>query len=350
MSPLTLSPAAPRRLVMRSLPRVGVLGASRIVPKALLTSASGLVDVCAVAARDAERARAYADTHGIEEAYGSYEALLERPDIDAVYVALPAAAHAEWTLAALAAKKHVLCEKPFGLALSEAEAAVDRARVEGVLLMEAHHWRYHPLVQPFREAIRALGAVLEVRTVFDAPVRSGNIRLDPTLGAGVLLDFGCYNVQWLALASGDAEPEVIEASAVEGEAGVDLHFQATLRSRGGARLTLSCDMRPEVTFVAFIEVLGERGKVTFENPLNGDDARVTVEQDGVPVVRYEAGGPSTYRCQLEAFVAALKDGTEPATSGPSIIHTQATLDRLYHAAGLAPRATLARNGAPRTLS
>lgn len=327
---------------MRSLPRVGVLGASRIVPKALLAPAVGLVDVCAVAARDADRARAYADTHGIAEAYGSYEALLERPDIDAVYVALPAAAHAEWTLAALSAKKHVLCEKPFGLAVGEAEACVARARAEGLLLMEAHHWRYHPLAQPFREALLALGPILEARTVFDAPIRSGNIRLDPALGAGVLLDFGCYNVQWLALASGDEQPEVVEALAVEGEAGVDLCFRATLRSASGAHLTLSCDMRPEVTFVAFIEVLGERGKVTFENPLNGEDARVIVEQDGVPQVRYDAGGPSTYRCQLEAFALALKDGTEPATCGASIINTQATLDRLYRAAGLAPRAQLAQ--------
>src|SRR6186713_2648357 len=139
MSSVAAVPDPKRRLVTRALPRVGVLGASRIVPKALLTPGVGLIALCAVAARDPERARSYAHTHRIAESYGSYEALLERPDIAAVYVALPAAAHAEWSLAALSAGKHVLCEKPFGLSLAEADACVARARAEGLLLMEAHH-------------------------------------------------------------------------------------------------------------------------------------------------------------------------------------------------------------------
>lgn len=342
MSSVATVSTAPRRLVSRALPRVGVLGASRIVPKALLTPGVGLVDVCAVAARDPERALKYAQTHGIAESYGSYEALLERPDIDAVYVALPAAAHAEWSLAALSAGKHVLCEKPFGLSSAEADACVARARAEGLLLMEAHHWRYHPLVSPFCEAVAGLGSIVEARAVFDAAIGAGNIRLDAALGAGVLLDFGCYTIQWLALASGDPEPQVLEASAVEGDAGVDVAFRATLRSAAGARLSLSCDMRPGVTFLAFVEVLGERGKVTFENPLNGEDARVIVEQDGVPTVRYEAPGPTTYRRQLEVFSAALKEGTDPETTGLSIVQTQTMLDRLYLKAGLPARDELAR--------
>jgi len=342
--------APPRQLVSRAQPRLGVLGAARIVPKALLVpnllEPGKVVDVCAVAARDLGRARTFASEHGIPDAHGSYEELLARADIDAVYVALPAALHAEWTLAALAAGKHVLCEKPFGLSAQEAETAVARAAAQGLLLMEAHHWRYHPLAQAFCDALVEVGPVKEARAVFDAPIRGANIRFDPRLGAGVLLDFGCYTVQWLALATGDDAPEILAASADQGDPGVDLTFRATLRSKAGARLSLSCDMQPSATFVAFVDVVGERGRVRFENPLNGDDARLIIETSGRPTARIEASGPSTYRRQLETFAAALAQGSEPLTSGPSIIATQRMLDRLYRAAGLPGRDELGRAVSP----
>jgi len=322
--------------------RIGVLGAARIVPKALLTPALGLADVCAVAARDLGRARAFAEEHGIASAHGSYEELLARPDLDAVYVALPASLHAEWTLAALAAGKHVLCEKPFGLEVREAQECVEMARNRGLLLMEAHHWRYHPLVDAFALALRQVGPITSARTVFDAPIKPGNIRLDPRLGAGVLLDFGCYAVQWLSLACGQGELEVLEASAEQADPGVDVRFVASLRSGSGARLELSCDMRPDVSFVAFLEASGEHGRVRWENPLNGEDSRLFVEQPGKDTTRLEARGPTTYRLQLERFVAALAGGPRPETSGASIVATQAMLDRLYRAAGLPGRADLAR--------
>jgi len=331
-----------RRRVVRSAVRIGVLGAARIVPKALLLPAQGLADVVAVAARDVERARVFASAHGIPDAHGTYEELLARPDLDAVYVALPAAHHARWTLAALEAGKHVLCEKPFGLALAEASACVERAAEAGLLLMEAHHWRYHPLLGAFTRALVDLGPLTEVRALFDAPIRSGNIRLDPALGAGVLLDFGCYLVQWLMLAGADDEPTIVHASAVEGDTGIDLAFRAVLHARSGAKLSLSCDMRPEVTFTAFVEAVGEGGEVRFENPLNGHDARLLIRR-GTQTERIEADGPTTYRRQLEAFVQALQAGTDPPTSGASIVRTQALLDDLYRAAGLPARALLARS-------
>ena len=335
--------AKERRRVSATLPRVGVLGAARIVPKALLAAAPGLIDVRAVAAREPERARAFADAQGIVDSHGSYQELLARSDIDAVYIALPAALHAAWTLAALRAGKHVLCEKPFGLAEAEARSAVAYASDQGLLLMEAHHWRYHPLAEAFQLAARGVGPVERISAVFDAPIRAGNIRLDAGLGAGVLLDFGCYLVQWLALASGDEEPEVLEASAVEGDPGVDLAFRARLRGASGAAMSLACDMRPEVTFLAYVEVASERGQVRFENPLNGLDARLIVDRPSEAQVLTEAAGPTTFRRQLEAFVAALHGGPEPPTSGAAIVRTQALLDRLYQAAGLPTRDVLARS-------
>lgn len=342
--PLSIPAPRIRRLVERARPRLGVLGAARIVPKALLTPAPGVVDVCAVAARDLGRARAFASEHGLASAHGSYDELLARPDIDAVYVALPASLHAEWTLRALDAGKHVLCEKPFGLSVAEARACTERAQGHGLLLMEAHHWRYHPLAPAFRAALAEVGPISEARAVFDAPISGGNIRLDPRLGAGVLLDFGCYAVQWLAFASGDDAPTILEAHAVEGEPGVDVYFRATLRSELGVELSLSCDMRPGTTFVAYVEAVGPGGKVVFENPLNGEDSRVLVERSGRGTERIEATGPSTYRGQLEAFVRALRDGSDPETSGASIVRTQDMLDRLCKAAGLPPRDAFARDG------
>jgi predicted dehydrogenase len=331
-----------RRRVLRAVPRIGVLGAARIVPKALLVPAQGLADVVAVAARDAERARVFADTHDIPDAHGTYEELLERSDLDAVYIALPAAHHARWTLAALGAGKNVLCEKPFGLAALEAATCVARATEAGLLLMEAHHWRYHPLIDAFSRALVEVGPLSEVRALFDAPIRAGNIRLDPALGAGVLLDFGCYLLQWLMLAAADDEPTIAQASAIQGDAGIDMAFSAVLRAHGGARLWLSCDMRPDVTFTAFVEAIGERGQVRFENPLNGEDARLIIQR-GAQSERIEAAGPTTYRRQVEAFVHALHAGTDPPTSGASIVRTQSLLDELYQAAGLPARAVLARS-------
>jgi predicted dehydrogenase len=332
----------PRQLVGVGRPRVGIVGAARIVPKALLAAAPGLIDVCAVAARDPARARAFADLHGIPDSHGSYEEMLLRRDLDAVYIALPASHHSRWTLAALAAEKHVLCEKPFGLGAAEARACVASAVDHGRLLMEAHHWRYHPLVDAFCAAAREVGPITAVNAVFDAPIRAGNIRLDVGLGAGVLLDFGCYLVQWLALAADDDDPEVLEAHAEEDEPGVDVAFRAKLRSKSGADLTLSCDMRPHVPFVAFVEIVGKGGKVRFENPLNGQEARLVVQQsEQLPQIT-EALGPTTFRRQLEAFVAALHGGHDTLTSGAAIVQTQVTLDRLYRAAGLPSRLDLAR--------
>lgn len=333
-------PSRPAFRTVAQRPRFGIVGAARIVKKAFLTPASGLVDVACVAARDAERAAAFAAEHGIASAFGSYEELLARPDLDAVYIALPAALHAHWTERALEAGKHVLCEKPFSVSEALARKAVERAQRAGLLLMEAQHWRYHPLVPAFEQALSNLGPLTRIVAHFDAPVRGANIRFDPALGAGVLLDFGCYLVQWLMLASGDSAPEVVAARAIEGPPNVDVAFSAELRSKQGAELHLACDMRPEVTFQAWIEVEGARGTARFDNPLNGEDGSVSYRLHSGASGSAPAPGPTTFRRQLEAFVTALQSGVPPATSGDSIVSTQATLDALIRAAGLPAWATL----------
>src|SRR5262245_55899785 len=149
--------------------RIGILGAARIAPRALVEPARACprVEVVSVAARDPERARAFADEHGLSRAEPSYEALVASPDLDAIYVALPNGAHAPWSIRALAAGKHVLCEKPIASNGDEADEMVRAADEHGRVLMEAFHYRYHPLAQRVVEVARSgeLGALRHVSAV-----------------------------------------------------------------------------------------------------------------------------------------------------------------------------------------
>lgn len=325
----------------RSPPRIGILGAARIAPKALLAATSGLAEVVCVAARAPERAEAFAAAHGLPAHERSYEKLLERSDVDVVYIALPAALHAPWVERSLRAGKHVMCEKPFGLSVVEARNCVHLAQQQERLLMEAHHSCYHPLVAAFRKGIERVGRIERVHAFFHGPIQEGDIRLNPRLGAGVLLDFGCYLIQWQRLTTGDGAPVIEKAAAVQSPPGIDVSVTAILRTNQGVRVELECDMRPEVAFRAFIEVDGEHGRLRWENPLNGEDSRLLLELDGGSAQTTESVGPSTYRAQLQALVTALETGRLPLTSGANIIETQAQLDALVAASGLPERAVLA---------
>src|SRR5690606_24531118 len=135
----------------------------------------------------------------IPRAYGSYQELIDDPGLDAIYVALPCSEHVPWTLKALRAGKHVLCEKPFALHLDEATQAVELAGECGKILMEAHHWRYHPLVPLAETAFQELGQLKSIRAEFTGALNNpSDIRMNPLLGPGVLMDFGCYLVQWVS--------------------------------------------------------------------------------------------------------------------------------------------------------
>lgn len=322
------------------MPRVGLLGAAKIAPKALVAPAPGLIVLQAVAARSPERARDFAGAHGFLRHAASYADLIESDDIDVVYIALPAALHAGWVEAALRSGKHVLVEKPFGLSATEARLLVALARTRGLLLMEAHHWRYHPLVTTFADELSRLGEVSHVEMVFNGAIAPGDIRLEPALGAGVLLDFGCYLIQWQAFVTGDASPEIIRAVAVTAAAGVDVAVEAELRAQTGTRVGFSCDMRPHVTFRAAVTVTGSRGVLHFENPLVTEGSFLDVRTDAGSA-RYEGKGVSTYRNQLEVLVDALRTGSAPPTSGENIIQTQCLLDALVAASGLPARSQLA---------
>lgn len=336
------------------MPRVGVLGASRVVLLALDKEAAGVMDVCALGARDLSRARAFAEKVQIPRAYGSYEELIADPDVDIVYNALPASGHAHWSARALRAGKHVLCEKPFGLHVDEAKELVALAEQERRLLMEAHHWRFHPLVAQAEAELSKWGQ-------FDGPVsvdaqffgglnNPGDIRLDPLLGPGVLMDFGCYTIKWCcwivgALLGEDSAraPSIKRSEVIEGEPGIDLRAEVQMefvtRRKRDVAARFTCDMRDGTPFRAFVRLTAGEKVLHFENPLNLSGAYVLVNESGKEE-RFEPRGHTTYGGQLRAFVRALRTGEAPPNTGNEIIETQALLDQCYRKAGVISRRDL----------
>ena len=316
---------------------IGVLGAAGIAPAAILRPALRRGDdvrVTAVASR--RGARGYADEHGIEKAYDSYEALLGDPDIDLVYNALPPAFHARWTIAALEAGKHVLCEKPFTMNAAEAEEVVAAAERTGRRVVEAFHDHYHPLhawVASFL-ADGGVGTVRAVRAVFDGsnPFDPASIRHDPAVGGGALMDLGCYPVHWIRSLFG--EPEVLQAAAQLNPLGADLTIEAHLTLPTGADATVSASMIEGVPLRSDLEVLGDRGLLLVRNlvfPSRGHS--ITVEVDGLPS-SCTVAGRETYDHQLDAVLAALESGEPLPTEGADSVANMRTIDAIYAAAGL----------------
>src|SRR5947209_15401088 len=217
--------------------RIGCLGAARIAPAALIKPARGNeeVEATGVAARDKERAAAFAAKHGIPTAHGSYEALLADPDVDAVYNPLPNGLYALWTIRALEAGKHVLCEKPFMANTAEAERVAAAAEGTGLVVTEAFHWRYHPLARRMLEVVQGgeLGAVKHIETWMCFPLfKRGDIRWQLDLAGGALMDAGCYAVHMLRTLAG-AEPEVVAAQAKVRAPGVDRVMRADVAFADG---------------------------------------------------------------------------------------------------------------------
>ena len=318
--------------------RIGILGAAGIAPQAVIHPARRRSDlaVTAVASRSAERARQYAATHGIADAYGSYAELVARPDVDVVYVALPPSEHVEWSIAAVEAGKDVLCEKPIAMNAGEAAQLAEVAARTGRHVIEAFHDHYHPLTA-FLGALRGsdrLGAITSIDTSFDAdnPYFPGSIRHVPALGGGALMDLGCYPVHWIR-AFLQAEPVVESASYVPGPAAADESITARLRS-GDTAVTLGASMAAGVPFAAPFRAVGERGSVEVDNlvlPHRGHSVRVVV--DGVAST-HTVGGGETYDYQLDALVAAVTSGATAATEGHDYLANMRLIDAIYGAAGV----------------
>jgi predicted dehydrogenase len=321
--------------------RIGVLGAARIAPAAIIGPAKRApgVEVVAIAARDRDRAQAFATKHAIARVLGSYEELVNDPDIDAVYNPLPNGLHGRWTMAALAAGKHVLCEKPFTANADEARTVVGAHEGTGVVLMEAFHYRYHPLFARVRDLIDtgAVGTVRHVEAALCFPLPSKkDIRWDPTLAGGATMDAGCYPIHMVRHLAG-SEPNVTAARARLRSPGIDRFLQAEFAFADGVTGRITCSMLSAQILRIGLRVRGDAGEIRVLNPLAPDRFhRLTVKDASGRHVEHSSRR-ATYDFQLDAFTRAVERGDSVITGPDDAIANMVAIDAVYRAAGLEPR-------------
>ena len=323
--------------------RIGLVGAARIAPPAVVEPARTVdrVEVTAVAARDPRRAADFASEHGIPHVVDTYDDLVVSDLVDAIYIGLPPSGHAPWTVAALEAGKHVLCEKPFSCTLAEAVDMVEAAQRTGLVLCEAFHWRYHPLADRLRDLLDQ-GVVGEVRSIdatFDAPIPDLNdLRHDPALGGGAMMDLGCYPLQWARFVA-QGEPEVERVEVVEGQPGIDESMDVRLRFPNDTTARVTTSMAPDVAVRATLTIAGTDGTISVVNPLAPHRGNsIVVDRTGTRTDE-TVDGDTTYVHQLRAFVAAVLDGDPLPTGGDDAVATMRVIEACYAAAGLPPRGT-----------
>ncbi|MEO8602154.1 MAG: Gfo/Idh/MocA family oxidoreductase [bacterium] len=323
--------------------RIGILGAARIAPMALIKPARKVPEaaIVAVAARDASRARAFATKHGIGRVHESYAAMLADAEIDAVYNPLPNGLHAEWTIRALEAGKHVLCEKPLASNAAEAERMAEAATRSGRRLIEAFHWRYHPLAARMKAVIDSgvLGTVRHVEATMCIPLPiPGDIRYRYDLAGGATMDVGCYTISVVRFLAG-AEPEVVRAEARLSSPNVDRWMTADLRFANGCSGRITCSLFSATLIKLQAIVRGERGEMRVFNPFAPHFHHRLSVRTPSGTTREHVPGDSTYTHQLRAFVDAVRNGT-PAPTDPDFgIANMRVVDAVYERAGLPKRGT-----------
>jgi predicted dehydrogenase len=329
----------------KNIVRFGILGAARIAPAALIRPAARNQEVVveAVTARDRERASAYAKRHGIPRVADNYEAIVSDPEIDAVYIPLPNNLHGKWTLAALEAGKHVLCEKPFTANAEEAqtvaEAAQSALEESGLVVAEAFHYRYHPLAHRMLEVVRsgALGQLRKIEAWLCAPiVKKTDIRYQLALAGGAMMDMGCYVVNMARMLSGE-EPEVRSATAKQQSSEVDRAMSAVLEFPGGHTADVHCSMWSSSLLHVSARVTGDSGEMRVFNPL---------APQSVSWLRVRSGGGrhieipdrrATYAYQLDAFCDAVLRGRPVLTTPSDAVANMRVIDGIYRAAEMRPR-------------
>jgi D-xylose 1-dehydrogenase (NADP+, D-xylono-1,5-lactone-forming) len=311
--------------------RWGFISTARINRRLLAAaSKSDAAEVITVASRDGERAEAYAAEHGIERAYGSYEALLEDPEIEAVYISLPNSLHVEWSIHALEAGKHVLCEKPLTRSAAEAEKAFAAAEQAGRILMEAFMWRHSPQTAKLVQLVEGgvIGQLRLVRATFSFPVEGRrNIRLDPKLDGGALMDVGSYGVSAARLLGG--EPERAYGEQVIGDTGVDILFTGVLRFPRG--LIAQFDAGMELPRRDGLEAVGTEGSLVIPDPWLATRLVLHLRRGES---REEIALPPAdpYRLELENMSAAVRGTAEPLLGRNDAMGQARTLEALSRSA------------------
>jgi predicted dehydrogenase len=323
--------------------RFGVLGCAAIAVQKVIPAIrrSERGEVVALASRDADRAAAAAAELGIERHHGSYDDLLADDDVDAVYIPLPNHLHAEWTLRAAAAGKHVLCEKPLALDTAEATGMIDACRQAGVTLMEAFMYRLHPLWSRVHELVTggSIGELQAIQAFFSyRNVDPTNIRNIPAYGGGALMDIGCYPINVARWMFGAEPTGVVGAVRIDPAFGTDVLSSAVLDFDGRhASFTCSTQIEPDQR----VHLVGTEGRLLVEIPFNIPPDRPT------HIVRAEGGDPPVapglevitiaaadpYAVQADAFAAAILDGAPVPIPSEDAIGNLAVIERILQSAG-----------------
>ncbi len=327
--------------------RIGILGASRIVPEAILHPAAmrGDCEIVALGCSDPQRGGEFAARHAIASVYTDYQELIRRGDIDLVYNALPPSRHADLSIAALAAGKAVLCEKPFAMNADEAAQMVTAANQANSPLIEGFHYRHHPAFQYALSAVEdgAIGTIERFEAVFVAPVpyAPGDLRHTLALGGGSLMDMGCYPVHW-ARQFLAGTPAVRAANCQCDIDNIDITTVAELEFAGGVMARIECSMDAGRPFGSCLTIRGSHGMLQFDNPLAPHLGHTIIIDGRAGRTSETLPGQSTYELQLDHTIRAMRGQADPLCGGHDAVANMAAIDAIYQKAGLARRQAIIR--------
>ena len=322
--------------------RIGVLGAAAITPRSLIAAADALddIEVVCIAARDRNRAERFAAEHGIPVVHDSYAGVVTDPEIDAVYNPLQISGHKPWTLAALAAGKHVLSEKPLAMNEAEAREIADTTRRTGLVCIEGFHYWYHPVAYRMREIVQSgqLGRVLSADAHFQntAPDTPTQYRYQFELGGGATMDLGCYPLHMLRHIF-QAEPEVISARPEIVYDAIDVAMEIELRFSGDIPARARCRMSPGTPRSVEVNVVGEAGRMRVVDPLTPHRGHLIELELKFGRVREKLTLRPTFEFQLRAFADQIAGGPPMPTDADDGVISMRVIDNVYRAAGMSPR-------------
>jgi predicted dehydrogenase len=311
---------------MAGMMRIGLLGASKIAPRAIIDPAAAHPDaiITAVGARDLGKAQAYAAEHAIPAAVGSYEELVARDDVDLVYCGLPPSVHLDTCRAASAAGKMLLIEKPFAFDAAAARQIAAAADAAGRPALEAYHYRFHSLFARAEALLKdgAIGRIVRARGEFEAEISRapGELRWMPEMGGGGMMDLGCYVVHAFRTLLGEGEVKSAKATMIDG---VDAVLEADLRF-GEVDAWMRCSMLAPRN--DWIEIEGTEGTLRmnrFVSPHYGGNLVLTTAKG---VIEEQPSGPSTYAAQLDHVVRVFRGDATPLTGGADAIATMMLID------------------------
>lgn len=308
------------------------IGRAAVIP-AIKSSKNG--EVIAVASRELQKGVEFATSMGIPKSYGSYEALLDDPDIDAVYIPLPNSLHYEWTIKAARAGKHILCEKPLALSAVQCREMDAAAKESGVLLMEAFMYRFHPRTERVIEKVRtdALGPLQMIQSSFTFKLtRPDNIRLRPDLGGGALMDVGSYCVNISRTLAGE-EPEAVQATAIWASTGVDDRLAGTLLFAKGIMAQFDCalNMARRESIIA----AGTNGYYYVPAAfLPGKEDILLYEFRDHKKISHQFSGCNEYQLMVEHFTECVLTRKEPRYSAMEAAANMRVIEKLYQSARL----------------